>query len=94
MSEKNIVSVPQRGLFIYPANHQNLVTWKIHVDMGTKLYNVISSEQFSMRTVSHIHCFCAWSTTHTAYFEDVLSFFALHQKYEMGVICSEHNALI
>lgn len=21
-------------------------------------------------------------------------FFALHQKYEMGVICSEHNALI
>lgn len=72
--KKNRVSMPQRGFFMYLANHQNLVTWKIHVHRGTKLYNVISSEQFSIWTVSHIHCFCVWSTTHTAYFENVLSF--------------------
>lgn len=59
--KKNRVSMPQRGFSMYLTNHQNLVTWKIHVHMGTKPYNVISTERFSILTV--------WSTTHTADFE-------------------------
>lgn len=54
--KKNRVSMPQRGFSMYLANHQNLLTWKIHVHMLTKLYNVISTEHFSIWTVSHIHC--------------------------------------